>query len=273
MLASGASRQQFLVINLLTKALSPDPTKRPPMSEILAVNDMNECLLEIETRGVISAATVSAVAGGGPSRTASTDAGEAGVTDDHGAPHPPLPVPDTLDAVSGALEGRGSAVPDQVAAVAGVYNIIIPAVIPAVAVGPVVSRETADGSAAAKEEEGGGGGRSALAPSAAPATDGPWSTASRPFPGGSVPVFRVVSGGLSSHDGPSGGGHHVVPVASTASVVRLPVFVGVVTGGSAAVMPGSADAGGGVAATSVVGVGGGRGVVDSQNASCSIRRG
>ncbi|CAN0452335.1 unnamed protein product [Ectocarpus sp. 8 AP-2014] len=116
---------------------------------------MNECLLEIKTRGVISAATAAAVAGGGPSRTATTDAGEAGVTDDRGAPHPPPPVPDTLEAVSGALEGRGSAVPDQVAAVAGV-NIIIPAVIPAVAVGPVISRETADGSAAAKEEEGGG---------------------------------------------------------------------------------------------------------------------
>ncbi|CAM9855875.1 unnamed protein product [Ectocarpus sp. 6 AP-2014] len=273
MLASGASKQQFLVINPLTKALSPDPTKRPPMSEMLAeLNDMNECLLEIETRGVISAATAAAVAGGEPSRTASTDAGEAGVTGDRGATHPPLPVPDTLDAVSGALEGRGSAVPDQVAAVAGV-NIIIPAVIPAVAVGPVVSRETADGSAAANEEEGGGGGRSALAPSAAPANDGPRSTASRPRPGGSVPVLRVVSGGLPSHDGPSGGGHHVVPVASTASVVQLPVFVGVATGGSAAVMPGSADAGGGVAATSVVGVGGGRGVAHSQNASCSIRRG
>ncbi|CAN0512089.1 unnamed protein product [Ectocarpus sp. 8 AP-2014] len=100
------------------------------MSEMLAeLNDMNECLLEIETRGVISAATAAAVAGGGPSRTASTDAGEAGVTDDRGAPHPPPPVPDTLEAVSGALEGRGSAVPQQVAAVAGV-NIIIPAVIP-----------------------------------------------------------------------------------------------------------------------------------------------
>ncbi|CAM9502192.1 unnamed protein product [Ectocarpus sp. 12 AP-2014] len=97
MLASGASKQQFLVINLLTKALSPNPTKQPPMSEMLAeMDDMNECLLEIETRGVISAAAAPAVAGGGPSRRASTDAGEAGVTDDHGAAHPPPPVPDTL---------------------------------------------------------------------------------------------------------------------------------------------------------------------------------
>ncbi|CAM9587526.1 unnamed protein product, partial [Ectocarpus sp. 13 AM-2016] len=213
MLASGASNQQFLVINLLTKALSPNPTKQPPISEMLAeLNVMNECLLEIETRGVISAAAAAAVAGGGPSRMASTDTGEAAVTYDNGAAHPPPPVPDTLEAVSGALEGRGSAVPDQVAAVARV-NIIILAVIPAVTVSPVVSRETADGSAAAKE--GRGGGRSALAPSAAPATDGQRSTASRPIPGGSVPVLRVVSGGLPSHDGLSGGGNHVVQVART----------------------------------------------------------
>ncbi|CAB1119282.1 unnamed protein product [Ectocarpus sp. CCAP 1310/34] len=177
------------VINLLTKALSPDPTKQPPMSEMLAeLNDMNEGLLEIETRGVISAAAAAAVAGGGPFRTASTDAGETGVADGHGAPHPRSPVPDTLEAVT---------------AVAGV-NIIIPAVIPAVAVSPVVS-ETADGSAAAAKK-GGGGGRSALAPSATPATDGRRSTSSRPIPGGSVPVLRVVSGALPSHDGPSGGG-------------------------------------------------------------------
>ncbi|CAM9855739.1 unnamed protein product [Ectocarpus sp. 6 AP-2014] len=243
---------------LLTKALSPDPTKRPPMAEMLAeLDDMNECLLEIETRGVILAATA-AVAGGGPSRTVSTDAGKGGVADDHGAPNPPPPLPATLEAVSGPFEGRGRAVPQQVAAVARVN--VIPSIIPQVAVGPAVSRETADGSAAAaaEEEEGGGGGRSAHAPLAAPATDGQRSTVSRPLQEGSVPVLGVISGGIPSHNGRSGGGHHVVPVASTASIVQS----GVVTGGSAAVMPVSAGAGGGVAVTAAVG--GGRRVVDSQ---------
>ncbi|CBJ32107.1 conserved unknown protein [Ectocarpus siliculosus] len=244
------------VVILLAKALSPDPTKRPPMAEMLAeLDDMNECLLEIETRGVILAATA-AVAGEGPSRTVSTDAGTGGVADDHGAPHPPPPLPATLEAVSGAFEGRGSAVPQQVAAVAGVN--VIPSIFPEVAVGPAVSRETADGSAAAEEEEGGGGGRSALAPLATPATDVQRSTVSRPLQEGSVPVLGVVSGGIPSHNGRSGGDHHVVPVASTASVVQSEV----VTGGSAAVMPVSAGAGGGVAVTAAVG--GGRRVVDSQ---------
>ncbi|CAM9512618.1 unnamed protein product [Ectocarpus sp. 4 AP-2014] len=243
------------VILLLTKALSPDPTKRPPMAEILAeLDDMNECLLEIETQGVISAATA-AVAGGGPSRTASTDVGEGSVADGHGAPHPP-PVPDTVEAVSGAFEGRGSAVPQQVAAVAG--GKVIPSMIPEVVVGPAVSRETADGSAAAAEEEGGGGGRSALAPLATLATDGRRSTVPRPLQEGSVPLLGVVSGGMPSHDGRSGGGNHVVPVASSASVVQS----GVVTGGSPAVIPGSAGVGGGV--TMMSAVGGGRRVVDSQ---------
>ncbi|CAN0308498.1 unnamed protein product [Ectocarpus sp. 12 AP-2014] len=246
------------VIILLTKALSPDPTKRPPMADMLAeLDDMNDCLLEIETQGVISAVATAAVAGGGPSRTASTDAGEAGVTDGHGAPHPPPPVPDTLEAVSRAVQGGVSAVPDQSAAVAGV-NVIIPAIIPEVAVDPAASRETADGSAAAAEEEGGGGGRSALAPLATLATGGQGSTVSRPLQEGSVPVSEVVSGGLPSHDGPSGGGNHVVPAACAASIVQS----GVVTGGSAAVVPVSAGAGGGVAATAAVG--GGRRVVDSQ---------
>ncbi|CAM9181257.1 unnamed protein product [Ectocarpus sp. 8 AP-2014] len=245
------------VIILLAKALSPDPTKRPPMAEMLAeLDDMNECLLEIETRGVISVAAAATVAGGGQSRMASTDAGEVGVADDHVAPHPQPAAPATLEAVSGPFEGRGSAVPQQVAAVAGVN--VIPSIIPQVAVGPAVSRETADGSASAEEEEGGGGGRSALAPLATPATDGQRSTVSRPLQEGAVPVLGVVSGGIPSHDGRSGGGHHVVPVASTASIVQS----GVVTGGSAAVMPGSAGVGGGVAVTAAVG--GGRRVVDSQ---------
>ncbi|CAB1119284.1 unnamed protein product [Ectocarpus sp. CCAP 1310/34] len=244
------------VIILLAKALSPDPTKRPPMAEMLAeLDDMNECLLEIETQGVISAATA-AVVRGGPSRTVSTDGGEGSVAAGHGAPHPPPPVPATLETVPGAFEGCGSAVPQQVAAVAGVN--FIPSIIPQVGVGPVVSRETADGSAAAEEEEGGGGGRSALAPLATPATEGQRSTVTRPLQEGSLPVLGVVSGGMPSHDGRSGGGNHVVPVASTASIVQS----GVVTGGSAAAMPGSAGVRGAVAVTAAVG--GGRRVVDSQ---------
>ncbi|CAN0118544.1 unnamed protein product, partial [Ectocarpus fasciculatus] len=249
------------VINLLAKALSPDPTKRPPMTEMLTdLDEMNERLLEIETQGVISAATATAaVAGGRSSRTASTGAGEGGVADGLVAPQPPPPTPvlATLEVLSGAFEGGRSAVPDQAASAAG--ENIIPAIIPAVAVGPVISRETADGSAAAEVEGGGGGGgRSALAPSAAPATDVQRSTASRPLQGGSVPVSGVASGGMPSHDGRSGGGAPVPPVTSTASVVQR----GAVTGGSAAVMPGSAGAGGGVAVTAAVGEG--KRAVDSQ---------